>query len=162
MKRRSRRARMRCSRSRHACVMYGHVGIPGSCVSHLSDHADRTPGDCSASQVDRCKLCDDCQTIFELGAFRHRYCCALFRTVFLGEPSARSRHLHQAALDGFLAAYETMRPGLTRGDVDRAFRHTFSSRGVRKDSRVTPSRTIGLMGAVELTFKLTTSLSPTA
>ncbi|MCK1753998.1 M24 family metallopeptidase [Bradyrhizobium sp. 137] len=77
-----------------------------------------------------------CQTNFELGAFRHRYCCALSRTVFLGEPSARSRHLHQATLDGFLAAFETMRPGVTCGDVDRAFRHTFSSRGVRKDSRI--------------------------
>lgn len=78
----------------------------------------------------------NCQTNFELGAFRHRYCCALSRTVFLGEPSARSRHLHQAALDGFLAALGTMRPGVTCGDVDRAFRRTFSSRGVRKDSRI--------------------------
>ncbi|MGY4281540.1 ectoine hydrolase [Bradyrhizobium sp. LM2.7] len=78
----------------------------------------------------------DCQTNFELGAFRHRYCCALSRTVFLGEPSPRSRHLHQAAHDGFLAAFETMRPGVTCADVDRAFRRTFSSRGVRKDSRI--------------------------
>lgn len=78
----------------------------------------------------------NCQTNFELGAFRHRYCCALSRTVFLGEPSARSRHLHQAALDGFLAAFETMRPGATCGDVDRAFRRNFSSRGVRKESRI--------------------------
>ncbi|MGY2933193.1 ectoine hydrolase [Bradyrhizobium sp. GM6.1] len=78
----------------------------------------------------------DYQTNFELGAFRHRYCCALSRTVFLGEPSLRSRHLHQAAHDGFLAAFETMRPGVTCADVDRAFRRTFSSRGVRKDSRI--------------------------
>ncbi|MCK1306752.1 Xaa-Pro peptidase family protein [Bradyrhizobium sp. 45] len=78
----------------------------------------------------------NCQTNFELGAFRHRYCCALSRTVFLGEPSARSRHLHQAALDGFLAAFEMIRPGVTCGDVDRAFRRNFSSRGLRKESRI--------------------------
>lgn len=77
-----------------------------------------------------------CQTNFELGAFRHRYCCALSRTVFLGEPPARSRYVHQAVLDGFLAAFETMRPGVTCGDVDRAFRRIFNTRGVRKESRI--------------------------
>lgn len=77
-----------------------------------------------------------CQTNFELGAFRHRYCCALSRTVFLGEPSARSRHVHQAAVDGWLAAFETMQPGVTCGDVARAFRRTFTPRGVRKESRI--------------------------
>ncbi|UPJ94882.1 Xaa-Pro peptidase family protein [Bradyrhizobium sp. 172] len=78
----------------------------------------------------------NCQTNFELGAFRHRYCCALSRTVFLGEPSPRSQHLHQAVLEGFLAAFETMRPGITCRDVDRAFRRTFNTRGVRKESRI--------------------------
>lgn len=77
-----------------------------------------------------------CQINFELGAFRHRYCCALSRTVFLGEPPFRSLHVHQAAVDGFLAAFEAMRPGVTCGDVDRAFRRTFNSSGVRKESRI--------------------------
>ncbi|MGY4230321.1 ectoine hydrolase [Bradyrhizobium sp. USDA 4503] len=77
-----------------------------------------------------------CQTNFELGAARHRYVCALSRTVFLGEPSARPRHVHQAAVDGFLAAFDAMRPGVTCGDVERAFRRTFTPRGVRKDSRI--------------------------
>ncbi|WP_091886124.1 Xaa-Pro peptidase family protein [Bradyrhizobium sp. Rc2d] len=77
-----------------------------------------------------------CQTNFEIGAFRYRYCCALSRTVFLGEPPARSRHVHQAAVDGFQAAFETMRPGVTCGDVERAFRRTFNPRGVRKESRI--------------------------
>lgn len=77
-----------------------------------------------------------CQTNFEIGAFRYRYCCALSRTVFLGEPPARSRYVHQAVVDGFLAAFETMRPGVTCGDVERAFRRTFNPRGVRKESRI--------------------------
>ncbi|UPJ79382.1 M24 family metallopeptidase [Bradyrhizobium sp. 183] len=78
----------------------------------------------------------DCQTNFELGAFRHRYCCGLSRTVFLGEPSARSRHVHQACLDGFLAAFDAIRPGAKCGDVERAFRAVFNPRGVRKESRI--------------------------
>lgn len=77
-----------------------------------------------------------CQTNFELGAFRNRYCCALSRTVFLGEPSARSQHVHQAVIDGFLAAFETLRPGVKCGDVERAFRRSFDPRGVRKESRI--------------------------
>ncbi|ESX66932.1 hypothetical protein X759_27235 [Mesorhizobium sp. LSHC420B00] len=77
-----------------------------------------------------------CQTNFELGAFRHRYCCALARTVFLGEPNARSRHVHQACVDGFLAAFEAIRAGVKCSDVERAFRREFGPRGVRKESRI--------------------------
>lgn len=77
-----------------------------------------------------------CQTNFELGAVRHRYCCALSRTVFLGEPNARSRHVHEACLDGFLAAFEAIRTGVTSSEVERAFRREFDPRGVRKESRI--------------------------
>ncbi|XUX09803.1 Xaa-Pro peptidase family protein [Aminobacter sp. BA135] len=76
-----------------------------------------------------------CQTNFEIGAFRHRYACALSRTVFLGEPTARARHLHQAALDGFLAEVETIRPGVTCSEVSQAFQRAFKPYGVRKESR---------------------------
>ncbi|MER8474286.1 M24 family metallopeptidase, partial [Mesorhizobium sp. M1328] len=76
-----------------------------------------------------------CQTNFEIGAYRHRYPCALSRTVFLGEPNARARHLHQAALDGFLAQVETIRPGVKCSDVWQAFQRAFKPYGVRKESR---------------------------
>lgn len=76
-----------------------------------------------------------CQTNFEIGGFRHRYCCALSRTIFLGEPSARARHLHQAAVDGFLAMFEAMRPGVKCSDVWWAFKRAFEPYGVRKESR---------------------------
>ncbi|MFK0692141.1 M24 family metallopeptidase [Mesorhizobium sp. IMUNJ 23033] len=76
-----------------------------------------------------------CQTNFEIGAFRHRYACALSRTVFLGEPTARARHLHQAALDGFLAQVETLRPGVKCSEVSQAFQRAFKPYGVRKESR---------------------------
>lgn len=44
--------------------------------------------------------------------------------------------MHQAVVDGFLAAFETMQPGATCGDVDRAFRRTFDPRDARKESRI--------------------------
>lgn len=76
-----------------------------------------------------------CQTNFELAAYRYRYACALSRTVFLGEPTARARHLHQAALDGFLAQTEMIRPGVRCSEVWQAFQRAFKPYGVRKESR---------------------------
>ncbi|MER9307167.1 M24 family metallopeptidase, partial [Mesorhizobium sp. M0496] len=83
-----------------------------------------------------------CQTNFEIGAFRRRYVTALARTIFLGEPTDRSRHVHQACLDGFLAAFDAIRPGVKCNDVERAFRREFGPRGVRKESRI--GYTIGI------------------
>ncbi|MFD2052057.1 M24 family metallopeptidase [Mesorhizobium calcicola] len=77
-----------------------------------------------------------CQTNFEMGAFRHRYVCAMSRSIFLGEPSARSRYVHEACRDGWLAAFEALRPGVKSSDVERAFRREFGPRGVRKESRI--------------------------
>ncbi|RWP30043.1 Xaa-Pro peptidase family protein [Mesorhizobium sp.] len=76
-----------------------------------------------------------CQTNFEIGAFRHRYACALSRTIFLGEPRARAQHLHRAALDGFLSEFDAIRPGVKCSDVSHAFKRAFEPYGVRKESR---------------------------
>ncbi|RWK76736.1 Xaa-Pro peptidase family protein [Mesorhizobium sp.] len=76
------------------------------------------------------------QTNFEIGAFRHRYVAAVSRSIFLGEPTARSRHVHQACFDGWHAAFETLRPGVKSTDVEQAFRRAFGPYGVRKESRM--------------------------
>ena len=76
------------------------------------------------------------QTDFEAGAFVHRYCCALSRTSYLGDPPARLLHVHDAVLAGFEAALDAVRPGATCGDVHRAFAAAFYPRGVRKESRI--------------------------
>ena len=75
------------------------------------------------------------QTNFEIGAYRHRYACAVSRTVFLGEPDARAKHLHRAALDGFLAEFDAIRPGVKCSDVWHAFQRAFKPYDVRKESR---------------------------
>lgn len=76
------------------------------------------------------------QTNFEVGAFVHRYCCPLSRTVYLGEPPARLRYVHETVLGAFHAASSAVRPGATCGDVHRAFAKAFSGKGVRKESRI--------------------------
>ena len=76
------------------------------------------------------------QTNFELAAFRHRYACALSRTVFLGNASERLRYIHDAVRTGFEAAFQTMRPGMTCGEIDASFRRAFNPFGVRKASRI--------------------------
>jgi len=76
------------------------------------------------------------QTNFEVAAFVHRYACPLSRTVYLGTPPERLRTVHGIVLDGFQAALAAVRPGVTCGDVHRAFAKAFAGRGVRKESRI--------------------------
>ncbi len=76
------------------------------------------------------------QNNLEIGAFRHRYCCALSRTVAIGPPSDRLRYVHDAVLGGFHAALETIKPGVRCGDVYDAFAKAFFPKGVRKESRI--------------------------
>ncbi|MBX5137691.1 M24 family metallopeptidase [Rhizobium lentis] len=92
-----------------------------------------------------------CQTNFEIGGFRHRYACALSRTVFLGEPSIRAQHLHRAAVDGFLAQVDAIRPGAKCSDVSHAFRAAFDPYGVRKESR--SGYSIGIDWGGDLSFQ---------
>ncbi|WP_352757479.1 M24 family metallopeptidase [Mesorhizobium sp. M0482] len=85
-----------------------------------------------------------CQTNFEFGAFRHRYACALSRTVFLGEPSARAQRRWTA----FLAEVDAIRPGAKCSDVSDAFKRAFESYGVRKEKSpgaVPPSVSTGMV-----------------
>ncbi|GAB5467892.1 MAG: Xaa-Pro peptidase family protein [Rhodospirillales bacterium] len=76
------------------------------------------------------------QTDFEVGGFVHRYCCALSRTVFLGQPPARLLDLHDGVLTGFEAALAAIRPGATCAEVHEAFAAAFSPLGIRKESRI--------------------------
>lgn len=76
------------------------------------------------------------QTNFEIGAFRHRYCCALSRTIYLGKPPEKLTRTHGAVLEGFEAALAAIRPGNTCGAVADAFHKAFDPHGIRKESRI--------------------------
>ena len=76
------------------------------------------------------------QTDFEVGAHVHRYCCPLSRTAYLGDPPARLVYLHESVLESFQAGFEAVRPGALCGDIYRAFHKVFSTKGIRKESRI--------------------------
>ncbi|RWH97202.1 MAG: M24 family metallopeptidase [Mesorhizobium sp.] len=105
-----------------------HIGLPAMATGKLANQCHSRWGD------GRYKL--GTQTNFEMGAFRHRYVCALSRSIFLGEPTDRAKYVHQACYDGWIAAFECLKPGVKASDVERAFRSEFGPRGVRKESRI--------------------------
>lgn len=78
----------------------------------------------------------DSQTNFEVGAYRHRYCCALSRTVVLGKPTARQRHIDATVREAFEATLPALRAGARCSDAYAAFWNAFSPHGVRKESRI--------------------------
>lgn len=78
----------------------------------------------------------DSQTNFEVGAYRHRYCCALSRTVLLGKPSARLRHIDETVRNAFEATLPAIKTGARCMDAYAAFWKAFSPHGVRKESRI--------------------------
>lgn len=63
------------------------------------------------------------------GVFRH-YHAALMRTVCIGEPTARHRELHEAAVAALAAVEAEMRPGRSFGDVFDAHARVFDERGL--------------------------------
>jgi ectoine hydrolase len=78
----------------------------------------------------------DSQTNFEVGAFRHRYCTALSRTVVLGTPTARQRHIDETVRGAFEATLPAIKTGARCMDAYAAFWKAFSPHGVRKESRI--------------------------
>ena len=98
------------------------------------------------------------QTNFEIGAFVHRYCCPLSRTVYLGTPPDRYKHVHETVLAGFTAGLAAVKPGAQAGDIHRAFMKAFKPGGVRRN-RVSAIRSASTGATAASVFKTTTRLS---
>lgn len=75
------------------------------------------------------------QTNIEIGAFRHRYCCALARTAFLGTPSPRLKEISRGVIEAWHAAFDAIRPGARCSDVARAVSAVLKPYGIKKESR---------------------------
>jgi Xaa-Pro dipeptidase len=58
----------------------------------------------------------------ELSATKFRYCAALMRTIFTGEPSKVERGVADACIAAVHAAMDTIRPGVTAEEIDMAGR----------------------------------------
>jgi ectoine hydrolase len=78
----------------------------------------------------------DTAVCLELSGCRHRYHCAMSRTVWLGTPPDRVRRLAEATAEGMAAALSVVEPGALCQDVERAWRETIGRHGFSKPSRI--------------------------
>jgi Xaa-Pro aminopeptidase len=66
---------------------------------------------------------------FEISASKWRYAAALMRTIFIGEPPDRQRRCAEAVIGAVEKALETIRPGVTAEEADRAARAVVEKAG---------------------------------
>lgn len=74
--------------------------------------------------------------LLELCGVHKRYHCPLSRTVFLGKPPDRLRHISEAVLEGVAKVLEFIKPGVTAERVEEKWRDVIKSYGVVKPSRL--------------------------
>ncbi|HSG89761.1 MAG TPA: Xaa-Pro peptidase family protein [Pseudomonadales bacterium] len=74
---------------------------------------------CLPHQTARSDILGENDLLFmEISATKFRYCTALMRTLFTGEPSDRQRRVAEACIAAVNTAMETIRPGVTAEEVD--------------------------------------------
>ena len=74
-------------------------------------------------------------TIIELGGVKHRYHCALSRTVYIGKPDLKISDTLKATNEGIERALEKTKPGNSCHDVAVAFWSVLEKYGLEKESR---------------------------
>jgi len=74
-------------------------------------------------------------TIIELGGVKHRYHCALSRSVYIGKPDPKTTDTLKITNEGVEKAIEKTQPGNTCHDVAVAFWGVLAKYGLEKDSR---------------------------
>ncbi|MGR9161668.1 M24 family metallopeptidase [Rhizobium leguminosarum] len=75
------------------------------------------------------------QINLELGGVRFGYTAGIMRTLTIGEPSDRLKHIHDAEVAGLEAALAVARTGNTCHDVAQAFYATINRLGFEKETR---------------------------
>ena len=79
----------------------------------------------------------------ELGGAHRRYTCGLARTMRLGRPPARLIDTAAAVEEGLNAVLETIRAGVTAGQVHGAWQRVLDRHGLVKESRIGYSIGVG-------------------
>ena len=67
--------------------------------------------------------------VIDMGAQFEGYCADLTRTVFVGHPDEKFRHIYDVVLDAQRTAIEGVRAGMTGGDVDQMARAVIGKAG---------------------------------
>ncbi|MDX1653907.1 MAG: M24 family metallopeptidase [Candidatus Competibacteraceae bacterium] len=75
-------------------------------------------------------------TILEIAACRLRYHAPMARTVYLGKPPQKLQEMAAIVMEGIGAALETVRPGMTCEEVEKAWADSIARHGIYKESRI--------------------------
>jgi Xaa-Pro aminopeptidase len=70
--------------------------------------------------------------VCDFGVILSGYCSDMTRTVYVGRPSAEARGVYQAVKQAQQVAVDTVRPGISVGEVDRAARKSLHKSGLAK------------------------------
>lgn len=68
--------------------------------------------------------------LVDMGAQQHGYMSDMTRTLVIGKPTRRMRHLYTAVLEAQLAAIDAVKPGVLAAEVDRRARITLKRHGL--------------------------------
>lgn len=74
--------------------------------------------------------------IIELSGCYQRYHSPLARTIILGIPDDRSKHIAEVVVEGINTTLDCIRPGMTCGEVELVWRKVIEKHGIIKDSRL--------------------------
>ena len=80
----------------------------------------------------------------DFGCVYKGYCCDITRTVAVGEPGRKLRHVYQVVHDAQLGAIEAANPGIVAKDLDAVARGYITKRGFGKYFRHSLGHGIGL------------------
>ncbi|QOG21093.1 M24 family metallopeptidase [Bradyrhizobium sp. SEMIA] len=75
-------------------------------------------------------------TSIELGACRHRYHAPLARAVHLGAPPKQLKDTANILIEGLTTVVESVRPGMTCGEVEGIWRRVINRYGLLKECRI--------------------------
>jgi ectoine hydrolase len=74
--------------------------------------------------------------IIELSGCYNRYHAPLARTIILGIPDEKSQYIADVVVEGINTTLDTIRPGMTCGEVELVWKKVIEKYGISKDSRL--------------------------
>ncbi|MBA7640227.1 Ectoine hydrolase [subsurface metagenome] len=81
--------------------------------------------------------------LFELGGVYNRYTGALMRSAVLGKANDKIKRMNEVCAEGLQAAIDSIRPGVTSGEVDEACRKVIEKAGFFENYKKRTGYSIG-------------------
>ncbi|GAA5051642.1 ectoine hydrolase DoeA [Haladaptatus pallidirubidus] len=81
--------------------------------------------------------------IIELSGCRHRYHSPLARTTFVGDPPKAVQETADIVVEGLEAALDTVEPGVTCEEVEKAWRNVIQQYDIEKEDRIAYAMGLG-------------------